>query len=72
MRKPQKPGYVAGIKKVTYDNDTGTLEMEFYRGGTFQYLNVPVDVVMGFTLAESQWAFYLAKIRKVYRSRQKK
>jgi hypothetical protein len=43
----------SNIESVGYDSISLTLEVEFKRGGVYQYYEVPSDVYEGFISAES-------------------
>jgi hypothetical protein len=54
------------LKSQAYDPATGTLEIEFLKGGTYQYFNVPAKAHAEFLAAESQGKHFLTKIKGAY------
>lgn len=52
------------IKKAEYMGNTLTLE--FARGGTYQYDNVPAVIVAGLTLSDSAGSFFTKFIRNKF------
>lgn len=54
---------VAGID---YDKASKTLVVEFVKGGSHTYNNVPLRVVKAFLAAPSEGQFFNAKIRNRY------
>lgn len=56
------------LASVGYDRGRGVLEVEFRRGGVYQYLGVPVERVQEMMLAPSQGSYFSRQIRDRYRS----
>lgn len=56
------------VATVGYSKRLHALEIEFRRGGTYRYLEVPVAVYRGLMAADSKARFYNARIRGKYRS----
>ena len=56
------------ITSVGYDTDTQTLEIEFKRGGVYQYMEVPKDVYEEFISEGSMGQFFNTFIRDYYTS----
>jgi hypothetical protein len=54
----------SNIASIGYDPETQTLEIEFKRGGVYQYSDVPADVWEAFQAAESKGKFFHAEIKK--------
>lgn len=58
------------IRSVGYDRTTGVLEVEFGRGGIYQYLAVPEFLFQGFLLARSKGKYFNERIQSRYEERQ--
>jgi hypothetical protein len=58
------------IRSVGYERTTGVLEVEFARGGIYQYLAVPEFLFRGFMLARSKGRYFNERILKRYEERQ--
>jgi hypothetical protein len=56
----------SNLKSVDYDDQTKTLEVEFNRGGSYRYLEVPQEVVNGLIDSKSAGVYFAAKIRNKY------
>lgn len=57
------------LKSVGYDQTSGTLEVEFHRGGTYQYSAVPPTVYDALLAAPSLGSFFAQHIRWTYQYR---
>ena len=57
-----------GIATVGYSKRLHALEIQFHRGGTYRYLQVPPRVHRELLAAESKARFYNTRIRGKYRS----
>lgn len=57
------------LRSVGYDHATGTLEIEFQRGGTYAYVGVPEFLYKGLMLAVSKGRFFNERIATRYQSR---
>jgi hypothetical protein len=51
---------------VGYDPDTQTLEVEFHKGGIYQYYGVPSLMYEGVITASSVGKFFNANIKSVF------
>jgi len=67
-RIPREPVDSRGLAAVGYSKRLRALEIEFRRGGTYRYLEVPAEVHRELLAAESKARFYNARIRGNYRS----
>lgn len=56
----------SNLASVGYDSSARTLEIEFYRGGIYQYSNVPQTVYLQLMKAESLGKFFHVNIKGVY------
>ena len=75
---PNAPGIVSRIERhpvesrallaVGYSRRLRALEVEFKRGGTYRYLNVPRTVYEGLLSANSKAGYYNRHVRGKYRS----
>lgn len=54
------------IAAVGYDADTKTLAVEFTKGGTYEYSDVPLEEWEAFQSAESVGKYFLAQIKPNY------
>jgi hypothetical protein len=54
------------IAAVGYDENTGTLEVEFSDGKVYEYQGVPKDVYEAFMNSDSKGRFFAAQIRGGY------
>jgi KTSC domain-containing protein len=61
------PVHSSSIASVGYSMETATLEVEFRRGPTYQYFNVPPLPVLWLMAAPSKGAFFNQHIRTCYR-----
>ena len=57
-----------GLAAVGYSKRLRALEVEFRRGGTYRYLDVPWTVYRDLLAADSKAGFYNRKIRGKYKS----
>ncbi len=67
-RIPREPVVSHALAAVGYSKRLHALEIEFKRGGTYRYLQVPFDVYRGLMAADSKARFYNNTIRGRYRS----
>ena len=75
---PDAPGIVSRIERrpvesrallaVGYSRRLRALEVEFKRGGTYRYLDVPRTVYEGLVSADSKAGYYNRHVRGKYRS----
>lgn len=56
----------SNLRSVGYDSRTGTLEIEFYSGGVYQYSNVPPSIYQGLMNAFSKGSYHHAYIKNSY------
>jgi hypothetical protein len=56
----------SNIRGASYDSETLTLRIDFQHGGTYEYKQVPEDVVNEFSLAESAGKYLHAYIKGSY------
>lgn len=54
------------IAAIGYDADTKTLAVEFVKGGTYEYEDVPEEEWEAFSTAESVGKYFLANIKPNY------
>ncbi len=54
----------SNIRSVGFDN--GTLEIEFNRGGIYQYYNVPETIYQSLIAAQSVGKYFQAHIKDVF------
>jgi hypothetical protein len=57
----------SNIRSIGYDQKTQTLEVEFLKGGVYQYFDVPWGTWLGFVAADSKGKYFIAQIRDSYR-----
>jgi hypothetical protein len=67
-RIPRHPIESTALVSVGYSERLRALEIEFRRGGTYRYLNVPVETHRQLLAAESKAGFYNRRIRGKYES----
>lgn len=53
----------ASLRSVGYDDEDGTLELEFHGGGVYEYFDVPGRVYRDLLRAESKGRFFHDEIR---------
>jgi hypothetical protein len=53
----------SNIKAATYDEDTQTLRVQFFNGGTYQYDGVSGDKALAFERADSPGKFLHANLK---------
>ena len=58
------PVQSSNLASVGYEAESGTLEVEFVKGGIYQYFGVPADVFEGLMAAGSKGSFFQYNIRK--------
>lgn len=56
----------SNIAAVGFDEDTGTLQVEFSSGTVYEYQGVPKDVYDGLMAAESKGSYFAKHIRGAY------
>jgi len=59
----------SNLASIRYAQEEDILEVEFSRGGTYQYKGVPLNVFIDFANAESKGKFFQSNISKVYQYR---
>jgi hypothetical protein len=59
----------SNIRSVGYGPASGTLEVEFHSGGTYQYSGVPEAIYQGFMRAASKGSYFHAHIKGRYPDR---
>lgn len=52
------------LASVGFDPDSATLEVEFLKGGVYQYFGVPTDVHSGLMAAGSKGSYFDQSIKK--------
>ncbi len=52
------------INAVGYDVDSQVLEIEFHKGGTYQYFSVPQNVYEGLMGSDSKGKYFNLNIKK--------
>jgi hypothetical protein len=67
-RIPRHAVESSALATVGYSKRLKALEIEFKRGGTYRYLNVPVEIHRQLLAAESKAGFYNRHVRGKYRS----
>lgn len=63
----RRPVRSSDLAAVGYDAESQILEIEFLKGGTYQYFDVPGSVYEGLMTAPSHGKFFHAHIRDKYR-----
>jgi hypothetical protein len=58
------------IRSVGFDSARSVLEVEFVRGGVYEYVGVPEFLYRGFLMARSKGGFFNDKIQGRYEQRQ--
>ncbi|GAB2517081.1 KTSC domain-containing protein [Paramicrobacterium agarici] len=61
------PVQSSNISSVGYDDASQTLEIEFNKGGIYQYFDVPIAEYNELMRAESVGTYFSANIRTSYR-----
>ncbi len=61
-----KPVNSSDVQRVGFDAIRGRLRVEFHRGGTYEYLNVPYVVYDGLLKAESKGKYLAQNIKGRY------
>ncbi|HEX8280904.1 MAG TPA: KTSC domain-containing protein [Chthoniobacterales bacterium] len=67
-RIPHQPVQSRGLAAVGYSTRLRALEIEFRRGGTYRYLDVPRSVYRELLASESKAGFYNKYVKGKYRS----
>jgi hypothetical protein len=57
----------SNLESVGYDEESGTLEVEFKNGTLYQYFDVPQGVFDGLANADSPGGYLAENIKGVYR-----
>ncbi len=57
----------SNIARFSFDEDSGTLFIEFKKGGTYQYFDVPQGIVEQFKVASSKGQYFAQSIKGVFR-----
>ena len=60
----RSPVISSNVASVGYDSGTSTLEIEFKKGGVYQYSNVPPAVHAGLVAAPSVGRYFDVNIKK--------
>ena len=60
----QVPVESSSLASVGYDPANMILEIEFHRGGTYQYFNIPVQIHQGLMDASSKGTYLDQNIKK--------
>ena len=60
----------ATIRSIGYEAETETLEIEFHRRGTYQYIGVPEFLFRGLMLSDSKGTFFNTRIANRYLHRE--
>ena len=67
-RIPRHQVESSALAAVGYSKRLKALEIEFKRGGTYRYLNVPAEVHRQLLAADSKAGFYNRRVRGKYES----
>ena len=57
----------SNIASIGYDEESETLEIEFLKGGVYQYFDVPQAVYDGLMAADSHGSYLAANVKGIYR-----
>lgn len=57
----------SNIASIGYDSNSETLEIEFLKGGLYQYYDVPMHVYDELMSASSHGTYFAANIKGTYR-----
>lgn len=57
----------SNIATIGYDVDSATLEIEFLRGGVYQYFDVPEQIYEDIMSADSAGKYLNTNVKGVYR-----
>lgn len=57
----------SNIASIGYDQASSTLEVEFFKGGVYQYFDVPKNVFQGMITANSHGEYLAQNIKGHYR-----
>jgi len=57
------------LKAIGYDANSGTLEVQFRNGGTFQFFSVPAFVYNKLLNAESKGSYFENRVRPHFKFR---
>lgn len=57
----------SNIARFAYEDASGVLSIEFKKGGTYQYFDVPANVFVAMKRAESKGQFFAQNIKGVFR-----
>lgn len=68
MKWSEKKIKSSNIAKVGYDDDSGSLGVEFVSGGVYLYKNVPKALYTGMIGAKSAGIYFSANIRHKFES----
>jgi len=63
----REPVDSSNIATIGYDVDSETLEIEFIRGGVYQYFDVPAQIYEDLLSADSAGQYLNAHVKGVYR-----
>lgn len=67
MRPPKVPS--SHVKNIGFDEETGTLAVEFQRGGVYHYHGVDADMAQAFHKSASAGSFLHDNIRGKFKHR---
>jgi len=54
----------SNVQAIGYDDQSGTLRVEFINGGTYDYYSVPQEIYVSFLSAPSKGEFHNLHIKK--------
>lgn len=61
------PVVSSNVASVGYDEESGTLEVEFHNGSVYQYFDVPNAIYAGLISADSVGGFLAAHVKGTHR-----
>ncbi len=62
-----QPFTSSNIASIRFDDEQRILEVAFHNGGTYEYYDVPPQVIEDFKIADSKGSFLAANIKGHYR-----
>lgn len=65
----RQPVQSSSLRTVGYDKETKVLEIEFIKGGVYQYFDVDESVYTGLIGADSKGTYFQKNIRRSFRYR---
>jgi hypothetical protein len=60
------PVQSSNIEAIGFNDESGTLYVQFHGGSTYSYANVPAEVVQGLIGAASKGSYFAQKIKNKY------